>query len=119
MAVRSIYLPRLSLKDDRLHIRGDEHRHLAVTRAVHNEVIEIFEGMGTVWTAAVESVAVGDTIVRVIESRIVQREPVELTVGLALVRMAAFEFALEKSVEVGVVRIVPFRAGRWKVPAGD
>src|SRR5262249_17910783 len=39
--------------------------------------------------------------------------------GLAVIRMAAFELALEKVVEVGVSRIVPFIAERSNVAAGN
>src|SRR5262249_21011618 len=47
------------------------------------------------------------------------RDPLELILGLALVRVAAFEVALEKVVEVGVTRIMPFVADRSNVVAGD
>jgi 16S rRNA (uracil1498-N3)-methyltransferase len=42
-------------------------------------------------------------------------EATELVLGLALIRPAAFEVALEKVVEVGVSRVVPFGAARSNV----
>jgi len=119
MAVRSVYLPAPSIEGDRLRIGGDEHRHLAVARAEVNEVIEIFDGNGSVWTEAVEVIGKHETTVRITESRKVQRDSLELIAGLAVIRMAAFELALEKVVEVGVTRIVPFVAERSNVAAGN
>jgi 16S rRNA (uracil1498-N3)-methyltransferase len=119
MAVRSVYLPELSVQGDRLQIGGDEHRHLAVARAGVNETIEIFDGKGNVWNVAVDAIGKHETSVRIIESRTIPRDPVEVIVALALIRIAAFELALEKVVEVGVSRIVPFTAERSNVAAGN
>src|SRR5437867_2994614 len=119
MAVKPVYLPHASIQSDRVHISGDEHRHLVVARAEPHEIIEIFDGQGTAWAATVESVGKRETIARVIESRKIQRDPMELVVGLAIIRMAAFEWALEKVVEMGVTRIVPFAADRSNVAPGN
>lgn len=118
MSLRSVYVPQPSVADDRIHIGGEEHRHLLVARAEKDEIFEIFDGKGNVWTAAVESVGKHETIARVKESRQVSRDSVELILGLAMIRMPAFELALEKSVEVGVTRIVPFTADRSNLAPG-
>jgi 16S rRNA (uracil1498-N3)-methyltransferase len=112
MSLRSVYLPRPLIENNRINIGGEEHRHLAVARAQRDEVIEIFDGDGSVWTAAVESVGKRETVAVVKESRKAARDPVELILGLAMIRIAAFELAIEKAVEVGVARIVPFTAAR-------
>jgi 16S rRNA (uracil1498-N3)-methyltransferase len=44
---------------------------------------------------------------------------VDLILALALIRFSAFEFALEKVVEAGVTRIVPFTADRSNVTSGN
>ncbi len=119
MSLKSVYLPAPVIENDRIHISGDEHRHLAVARAVRDEMIEIFDGNGHVWTAAVESVAKRETIARVTASRDVPPPFVELILGMAVIRIAAFEMALEKAVEVGVTRIVPFMAARSNVVPGN
>jgi 16S rRNA (uracil1498-N3)-methyltransferase len=118
MAVRSVYLPELQIQDNRVRIDGDEHRHLTVARAAPNEVIEIFNGRGTAWMGIVESVGKRETVARVTERREIQPEPVALILGLAMIRIAAFELALEKVVEIGVTRIIPFTAERSNVAPG-
>ena len=99
MSLRSVYLDTPSFQDNRLHLTGDEHHHLVVARTELGEVIEIFDGKGNVWTASIESVAKREMVARITGSRTVPPPSIELILGMALVRIAAFEFALEKAVE--------------------
>jgi len=119
MSVRSVYLSKPSIENDQIRIGGEEHRHLTVARIGKGELLEIFDGNGNVWTAAIESSGKRETIARVQNSRKAPRDPVELILGLAMIRIAALELALEKAVEVGVTRIVPFTADRSNVPPVD
>jgi len=112
MSVRSVYVSDPTFENDRIHIQGEEHRHLVVARAEQDELIEIFDGKGNVWTAGVESVGKRETIAILKHARHVGRDPIDLILALALIRVAAFELALEKAVEVGVTRIVPLAAAR-------
>lgn len=119
MSLRSVYLAAPSFENDRLHLTGDEHRHLVVARAEPNELIEVFDGKGRVWTAAIESTGKRETVARVTASRTVLPPPFELILGMAMIRIAAFELALEKAVEVGVTRVIPFMAARSNVTPGN
>ena len=119
MSLRSVYLPEPFIENNRIRIAGEEHRHLSVARAEREEVIEIFDGEGNVWTAAVESAGKRETVAIVKGSRRVERDSVGLILGLAMIRIAAFEFAIEKAVEVGVTRIVPFTAARSNLTPGN
>lgn len=112
MAVRSIFLPEPSIANGSIRIDGEEHRHLMVARAEIGETIEIFDGKGNVWTAVVESIVKRETVARITESRKAKADPIEIILGLAMIRVGAFELALEKAVEVGVSRMVPFTASR-------
>ena len=71
------------------------------------------------WTAEVESVTKRETIARVTEARQVSRPSLELILGMSLIRIPSFELALEKAVEVGVTRVVPFTATRSNVAPGQ
>jgi 16S rRNA (uracil1498-N3)-methyltransferase len=119
MAVRSVYLPEPQIQNNCIRIDGDEHRHLVVARVELGEAVDIFDGKGTAWTAVVDSVGKRETLVQVTGRREISPEPVQLVLALAMIRMAAFELALEKVVEVGVSRIVPFTAERSNVAAGQ
>src|SRR5437879_4418201 len=118
MSLKSVYLPAPSIQDNRIQIAGDEHRHLVVARAQRDELIEIFDGKGHVWTAAIESVNRRETVARVTASREASPPRIELILALAMIRIAAFELALEKAVEVGATRIVPFTAARSNIEPG-
>src|SRR4030095_15128739 len=118
MAVRSVYLPEPFIEDDQIRIKGDEHHHLIVARVELNDVIEIFDGNGRVWTVTGNSGGERETVVQVNQYRKIQRDPVELILAAALIRIASFELALEKVVEVGVTRIVPFTGAPAKGARG-
>ncbi len=119
MSLRSVYLPAPPIQDSSIHISGEEHRHLVVARVEPNESIEIFDGNGNVWLVAVESVGKRETLGRVLETRCVGRGSIELILAIAMIRIAAFELALEKAVEIGVTRIVPFTAARSNLAPGN
>jgi len=118
MALRSVYLPEPAFENDRLSITGEEHRHLTVARAERDELLEVLDGKGNVWRVSVESVRKHETVVKLRESRTVPRGSIELILGMAMIRIAAFELALEKAVEVGVTRIVPLTASRSNLAPG-
>jgi 16S rRNA (uracil1498-N3)-methyltransferase len=119
MSIRTVYLASPSFENDHLRIMGDEHRHLKVARAEPDELIEVFDGKGHVWTTAIQSVGKRETIARVTASRTAPPPSVDLSLGMAIIRTAAFEQALEKAVEVGVRRIVPFTAARSNGTPGN
>jgi 16S rRNA (uracil1498-N3)-methyltransferase len=115
MAVKSIYVPEPVIEGERLHVAGDEHRHLTVARAEEGEPVEVFDGRGAVWSTEVLSQSKRETVLRVVQMRRVERHGPELLLGLSLVKVSAFELALEKAVEVGVTRIIPILASRSNV----
>jgi 16S rRNA (uracil1498-N3)-methyltransferase len=119
MSSKSVYLPEPPIENDRVQITGEEHRHLIVARVQPGEVVEIFDGKGRVWTATVESVTKRGALARIHESRHIKRDDLDLILALAMIRTGAFELAIEKAVEVGVTRIVPFIAGRSNVAPGN
>ena len=96
---------------------GDEHHHLFVTRAEAGEAVEIFNGAGHVWQGVVEQLGKREAVVRIESEFDVPPPPVELILGFAIIRAAPLEWAIEKAVEVGVTRIVPFTTRQSNAPA--
>jgi 16S rRNA (uracil1498-N3)-methyltransferase len=119
MSLKSVYLPQPLLEGSRIRITGEEHHHLIVGRAETGELIEIFDGKGNVWTVAVESVSKRETVAVLRDSRTVPPPACELILAIALIRTAALELALEKAIEIGVTRVVPFAAARSNAIAGN
>src|SRR3954454_749744 len=118
MALKSVYLPAPVVDGEVIHVGGEEHRHLVVARAEIGESIEIFDGKGSVWTAVVDSSSKRETLARITEQRKVERNGRQVILGLAMIRTAAFELALEKAVEIGITRIVTFTAARSNLAPG-
>lgn len=112
MSLKSVYLPGPVFENNRIHIKDEEHHHLAVARAETGELVEVFDGRGNVWVIGIERVNRRETIGVLQDSRQIPPPSVVLILAQAIVRTAAFEFALEKAVEIGVTRIVPFSAAR-------
>jgi 16S rRNA (uracil1498-N3)-methyltransferase len=112
MALKTVFLPEPQIHNKQIRITDEEHRHLAVARVEVGEAVEIFDGRGTVSTGHVASVGRRETVVEIECSRVVAEPKHEIVLGMALVRASAFELALEKVVEIGVTRIVPFIASR-------
>jgi 16S rRNA (uracil1498-N3)-methyltransferase len=112
MALKSVYLPSPQIQNGVITITDEEHRHLAVGRAEPGEKLEVFNGTGQVWLCEVVEVGKRQTSVRVQNERVEPAPKLNLILGLALIRSANFELALEKAVEVGVTRIIPFVASR-------
>src|SRR5579884_3033207 len=112
MAAKSVFLPDPLIRDNSVEVAGEEHHHLIVTRAEAGEPVEIFDGRGKVWSGAIVASGKKATTVRIESVRTIPVPSGQLILGLAMIRSAAFELAVEKCVEIGVTRIVPFVAAR-------
>jgi 16S rRNA (uracil1498-N3)-methyltransferase len=112
MSLKSVYLPEPLIENNLIHVTNDEHRHLAVARAEQSESVEVFDGRGNVWKGTVVGTYRRETVIEVGERRYVEADAVQVILGLAVIRTAAFELALEKAIEVGVNRVIPFLGGR-------
>ncbi len=119
MARKSVYLPDPAVSDRIIRVTGDEHHHLSVARVETGEKVEVFDGRDRVWLCEVLEVANKSTSVRVIDERHISAPAIKLILGLALIQRSAFELALEKAVEAGVTRIIPFVASRSNVAPGE
>src|SRR5262245_18988886 len=118
MAAKSVYFPHAEPRDGRLQITGDEHHHLSVASAEEGETVEVLDGRGGVWTCAVVSASRKETVLRILETRRHEKSGPEVFLALSFIKPSAFELALEKAVEVGVTRIIPFTAARSNTTAG-
>jgi 16S rRNA (uracil1498-N3)-methyltransferase len=118
MALKSVYLPFPIIENNLIRISDEEHRHLAVARVQRGETVEVFNGAGRIWTCEVTEIGKRQTTVVVHHDHEAPPPKVELILGQALVRGPAFEFALEKAVEIGVTRVIPVVASRSNM-SGD
>jgi 16S rRNA (uracil1498-N3)-methyltransferase len=118
MAIKSVYLPNPKIQNNTVEIGDEEHRHLVVARVEVGESLEVFNGKGTVWACSVKNVGKRVTTAIIENERIAPAPAIELILAQALIRTSAMELAIEKAVEIGVTRIMPFIAARSNVTTG-
>jgi len=93
-------------------VEGDTAHHLGhVLRAQKGQLYELSDG-ATAWLGRIETVS-RNRVEFVLVDQLPAREPAaEITLLLSIVKFDAFEWALEKSTEVGVFTVIPLAAAR-------
>ncbi|HUU46772.1 MAG TPA: RsmE family RNA methyltransferase [Acidobacteriota bacterium] len=112
------WTPPDQITDDRVRLFGDEARHAkTVCRLGIGELITVADGEGNAYDCEIESATAREVIARPVRSHRRLGEPLaRVTVAAAVGKPANFDWMVEKTVELGVARIIPIRAARS--PAG-
>jgi 16S rRNA (uracil1498-N3)-methyltransferase len=93
-------------------VEGDTAHHLGhVLRAQTGQLYELSDGSAA-WLARIEFVARNRVEFALLEQLPAPRAVAEITLLLAVVKFDAFEWAIEKSTELGVAKIIPLAAAR-------
>ncbi len=100
--------------EDEIVVRGSAAHHLAtVLRVKRGEQIEVRDGFGSAWMGEVIGRSRDGISVRKLRHQGRSNEsPLSLTLALAYGRSDRMELVLRQATELGVVRVVPFRAAR-------
>ncbi len=100
-------------------ISGDDFRHLARVRRVRSgDVISVVTTEKKRWKAEVVDVGSISISARFIEAEQAEAPGLEIVLYMALLKSKNFELAIQKSVEIGVSRVVPIITERT-VPSPD
>ena len=114
---RRFFIPPEFIRNEEALLPCSEARHLKnVLRIREGERVEIFDGEGGAWSGAVqfrrdEVFVCG--LARISSRR--QTAAARLTLALAMIKPARFEWALEKATELGVDEILPLFAARSEI----
>jgi 16S rRNA (uracil1498-N3)-methyltransferase len=93
-------------------MEGEAAHHLGrVLRAQAGQLYELSDGT-KVWLGRIETVTRDSVKFELLEELASYKSPLETTLLLAVVKFDAFEWALEKATELGVLNIVPLAAER-------
>lgn len=114
------YVAPEAVRDGRIVLGEDETRHLTtVLRKKPGDEIELFNGLGGIYKAVLESVVDGRLTGRILSTSEVKDLPVALRLFQGLPKGDKFEWVLEKMTELGAREIVPLLTERGvaKVPA--
>lgn len=100
------------ISSDNIIITGDEAKHLAkVMRHSVNDEIYVTDGMGKVYKSVIKNITKNETIAKI--EKVFQQENklTNTTFCIPILKAAdRFEFALEKSVELGITNFLIFNA---------
>jgi 16S rRNA (uracil1498-N3)-methyltransferase len=95
---------------------GPEFHHCVdVSRARVGDVVKLLDGCGGIYEASVVRIETGKAILDVLSySKAKEPPPVDIAIGI--IKAPRFDLAVEKCTELGVRRLIPFRAERsvWR-----
>lgn len=103
-------------------LEPEQGHHLRnVMRATEGAHVALFNGSGGEYEAVVEGLGDDGVVCRVLDELEKSAElPVRVTVYQAVLKGSHFDYAVQKAVEAGADRIVPFLSSRCvRVPAND
>jgi 16S rRNA (uracil1498-N3)-methyltransferase len=113
MAGPRLHIPGARLGGTRLTISGPAHRHLGrVLRARPGDPVTLFDGAGREVEARVARVGRAETELDLGAWRSSVASVTSITLLTAIPRAARMDFLVQKTVELGVSRLVPIVAGR-------
>ena len=114
MRIPRIYIDTPISTGSLISLPIEAHRHIAnVLRLKEKNKLILFNGLGREYLSEIISVEKKTTVVSVKnESDISSQSAINIELGLALIKNDRFDFALQKSVELGVNSITPLMAHR-------
>lgn len=95
-----------------------ETRHLRdVLRIREGETVRLFDGVGHEFLVCVESISKRTTVLAIVKDIVPSspESPLDLTLAVALTKGEKFELVIQKSVELGVNRIIPIVTQRCDI----
>lgn len=103
--------------DDNINIKGEDYNHIKkVLRLRCGEIVTLSDGIGNEYAARIEEFGDGFVHMKVIESyKNTTEPPVKVTLYQGLPKSDKMDFIIQKSVELGISKIVPVLTERTVV----
>jgi 16S rRNA (uracil1498-N3)-methyltransferase len=111
--MRRFYISPEKLQAPDPHLRGDEAKHiLQVLRMKKGDRLLLFDNSAQEYQAVIASVSGDRVYFEILERQATRREsPLQVTLGLPIIRPQHFEWILQKGTELGVIAFRPFYSG--------
>ena len=120
--MRRFYTPKENFQADKAILNLDETRHLRdVLRLREGAEICVFDGEGREFLGTVEKISKSETLLKIIReiTPSALESSLDLTLAIALLKGEKFDLVVQKSVELGVNRIIPLNTKRADVKLTD
>ena len=107
--MRRFYSESISQVDGLVTLSGGEARHIStVLRMRPGDSVLLIDGKGTEFVSQIVSISEGETVLKIVESRLSSAEPdIKVTLFQCLPKQGKMEVIIQKCVELGVYEIVP------------
>ena len=120
--MRRFYTPKENFQSGKATLNLEETRHLRdVLRLREGAEIRVFDGEGREFSGAVEKISKSETLVEITREiePAAHESSLDLTLAVALLKGEKFDLVVQKSVELGVTRIIPLNTKRADVKLKD
>lgn len=111
---RIFFVPIEQISGDRIEISGDDALHISRSlRMTTGEKIVVFDMRGGEYHCTLEAFETGRVVARIVERFAISAEPPGvITLYQAFAKGDKFDLIVQKGVELGVCKIVPFESER-------
>lgn len=121
MRIPRIYLNQILGVGNTIELSVEAHRHVVnVLRLRENDKLILFNGKGKEFLASIIQIEKKGSIVRIEQEQTnITSSPLNIELGLSLIKNDKLDFAIQKSVELGVNSITPLAADRSTIKLDD
>lgn len=120
--MRRFYAPLENISEGSVTLAAEETRHLRdVLRQREGGEVRVFDGDGHEYAASIESISKRSAALKILceVSPSSPESPLDLTLAAAILKGEKFDLVVQKSVELGVTRVVPLLTARCDVKPKD
>lgn len=103
------FVPRENISEDIIHINGGDVQHIKkVLRLGVNDRLSLCDGRGKNYDAVIESILDNEIICRILsEGKAETEAEIEVTLFQGLPKASKMDYIIQKTTELGIVKIVP------------
>ncbi len=118
--MRRFFAPPENFQNQKVALSQEESKHLRdVLRLREGEKVLVFDGEGNEFTCLIEKIGRGkdSCVLKIIEKSapFAPESPLNLTLGIALLKGEKFDLVVQKATELGVKKIIPLQTKRADV----
>ncbi len=116
------FAPPTSFETASVKLDADETRHLRdVLRLKSGDTVSVFDGVGSEFRCVISDIGKRDATLTIIEKTVPSspESPCEITLAATVLNGDKYDLVIQKSVELGVTRLIPLQTIRGDVKAKD